>query len=520
MTKQAKIIVTIGLMLGMALTALDTTIVGTAMPSIVGKLGGVTLYAWVISIYLLTSTVTVPIYGKLADLYGRKLLLLGGTAIFLAGSIACGLSQNMVELIIFRAIQGLGAGAVQPLVLTIIGDIFVLEERARVQGLFSGVWGLSSIIGPAIGGVIVDRLSWSWVFYINIPFGLLSALLLIIALKENVTRSKHRLDYMGAATLTGSVVALLFAIQEGGSTWAWGSPQSIGLFAVAVLLLALFLRVEARASEPVLPLALFKNRFVTLASIGGVILGTVMFGVSSYLPLYVQGVRGGSATEAGLILMPLLVSWPIAAVLSGRLVMRMGYRFPAILGSLLSMVGALCVALFNTQTSYILAIFPIIAIGAGLGLISNVYILSVQNSVPWNVRGVATAATQFFRTMGGTIAIAVMGTVLNAQMGARFATILARFPGGISHAAAQDSPANLLVRPETRSLFSPSLLAQLQDALMQSLFWVYLLTAIVAAGAVIVALYVPRGRAEEHAYREASVDEVPVSAPVVHVDMG
>ncbi|GHO66612.1 hypothetical protein KSC_055040 [Ktedonobacter sp. SOSP1-52] len=169
MTKQAKIIVTIGLMLGMALTALDTTIVGTAMPSIVGKLGGVTLYAWVISIYLLTSTVTVPIYGKLADLYGRKLLLLGGTAIFLAGSIACGLSQNMVELIIFRAIQGLGAGAVQPLVLTIIGDIFALEERARVQGLFSGVWGLSSIVGPAIGGVIVDRLSWSWVFYINIP---------------------------------------------------------------------------------------------------------------------------------------------------------------------------------------------------------------------------------------------------------------------------------------------------------------------------------------------------------------
>ncbi|GHO44878.1 MDR family MFS transporter [Ktedonospora formicarum] len=520
MTKQARILVTIGLMLGMALTALDTTIVGTAMPSIVSKLGGVTLYAWVISVYLLTSTTTVPIYGKLADLYGRKLLLLIGTALFLIGSIACGMSQNMVQLILARALQGLGAGAVQPLVLTIIGDLFSLEERARVQGLFSGVWGLSSIVGPALGGLIVDNLSWSWVFFINIPFGLISALLLIFALKENVTRQKHSLDYLGAATLTGSAVALLFAIQQGGTTWAWDSLPSISLFVVAALLLALFIWTELRASEPILPLSLFKNRFVALGSIGGVVLGTVMFGLSSYLPLYVQGVKGGSATDAGLFLTPQLISWPIAAVLSGRLAIRVGYRFTAILGGILVVAGSFCVAFFNAQTPTLWAVFPMIAIGAGLGLISNVNILSVQNSVPWNLRGVATASTQFFRTMGGTVAIAIMGTVLNGQMQPRFAAILARYPGLAKSLSTQDSPANLLVRPESRSLLPVQLLPQLEGALMQSLFWVYLMVAFVAVVALLIAFAYPRGRADEHAYHSEGEEEEHVEPTLASVDLG
>ena len=275
MTRNAKVIVTIGLMLGMSLAALDTTIVGTALPSIVGKLGGITLYSWVFSAYLLTSTTTVPIYGKLADLYGRKPLFLFGTAVFLIGSAASGAAQSMEQLIIFRAIQGLGAGAVLPLVLTIIGDIFALKERAKVQGLFSGVWGLSSIIGPALGGVIVDHFSWRWVFYINIPFGLLSAFLLIIALKENVERKKHSLDYLGTLALTGSIVALLFAVLQGGTTWAWDSVPSISLFVLSAILLVLFLLQERRASEPILPLTLFNNRIITVASIGGVILDSV-----------------------------------------------------------------------------------------------------------------------------------------------------------------------------------------------------------------------------------------------------
>src|SRR3989454_10590601 len=253
MTKRAKTVVVIALMLGMSLAALDTTNVGTALPSIVGKLGGIALYSWVFSIYLLPSTTTVPIYGKLADLFGRKPIFLFGTALFLLGSILSGAAQSMEQLIIFRAIQGLGAGAVLPIVLTIIGDIFELKERARVQGLFSGVWGLSSSIGPALGGLIVDNFSWRWVFYINIPFGLLSAFLLIVSLKENVERKKHSIDYVGTLTLTVGIVALLFALLQGGVTWAWTSFPSLGLFALAIVLIALFLFQEARASEPILP---------------------------------------------------------------------------------------------------------------------------------------------------------------------------------------------------------------------------------------------------------------------------
>ncbi|HXZ04132.1 MAG TPA: MFS transporter, partial [Ktedonobacteraceae bacterium] len=236
MTKKSKIIVTIALMLGMSLASLDTTIVGTAMPTIVGKLGGITLYSWVFSAYLLTSTTSVPIYGKLADVFGRKPVFLFGTAVFLLGSAASGASQSMEQLIVFRAIQGLGAGAVLPIVLTIIGDIFVLEERARVQGLFSGVWAMSSIVGPALGGLIVDHFSWRWVFYINIPFGLLSALLLIIYFKEKVERTKVVLDYAGTLLLSGGVVALLFALLQGGTSWAWISLPSLTLFALAGLL--------------------------------------------------------------------------------------------------------------------------------------------------------------------------------------------------------------------------------------------------------------------------------------------
>jgi len=329
MTKRAKIVITIALMLGMSLASLDITIVGTALPSIVGKLGGITLYSWVFSVYLLTSTTTVPIYGKLADLYGRKPIFLLGSGLFILGSIACGTAQTMVQLIIFRAIQGLGAGAVLPIVLTIIGDIFALQERARVQGLFSAIWGLSSLIGPALGGLIVDHFSWRWVFYINIPFGLLSIVLLMISLKEQVERKKHHLDYIGTLTLTTSVAALLFAVLQGGTTWAWDSLPSLALFIAAIVFLAVFLWQEQRTGEPILPLTLFKNRIIAISSIGGLILGILMFGITSFIPLFVQGVQGGTATNAGLTLTPFLLAWPIAATLSGRIVIRYGYRFSA-----------------------------------------------------------------------------------------------------------------------------------------------------------------------------------------------
>lgn len=500
-TRQARFVIVIALMFGMSLAALDTTIVGTALPSIVGKLGGFDLYSWVFSAYLLTSTTSVPIYGKLADLYGRKPLFLLGTGVFLLGSVASGAAQSMEQLILFRALQGLGAGAVVPLVLTIIGDIFDLHERARVQGFFSGVWGVSSVVGPAIGGVIVDHFSWRWVFFINVPFGLLSALLLIMAFKEHVKRSQPSLDYAGTLTLTGSIVALLFALLQGGSSWPWVSPQSFGLFATFVVLLAVFLWVEQRAPEPILPLTLFRNRIIAVSSLGGLILGVTMFGITTYVPLFVQGVRGGSATDAGIVLTPLLFSWPVASVISGKLILNFGYRRVAVVGAALTTMGAALLLFFNQGTGLVLIVASMLLTGTGLGMSSMAFLISVQNAVPWKQRGVATASTQFVRTIGGTIGVAFMGTILNAQVAANFAPIFARFASVTERLPKNVAPANMLLTPNIRSLVPAVFLQQLQIALSQSLFWVYLVVLVLMVISLVLMFWLPGGSADDLKYK-------------------
>jgi EmrB/QacA subfamily drug resistance transporter len=460
----------------------------------------------VFSAYLLTSTTTVPIYGKLADLYGRKPIFLFGTALFLLGSIASGAAQTMVQLIIFRAVQGLGAGAVLPIVLTIIGDIFELEQRARLQGLFSGVWGISSVVGPAVGGLIVDHFDWRWVFYINIPFGLLSAFLLTIYLKENIERKKHSLDYIGTLTLTASIVALLFACLQGGTAWAWSSWQSISLFAVAVVLLVLFLIQERRFAEPILPLTLFNNRMIAVASIGSVVLGVNMFALTTYIPLFIQGVKGGSATDAGIVLIPQLVSWPIASMLSGQIIIRYGYRFTAGLGTLLTAIGMGMVMFFNPQSSFPFIITAMILIGSGFGLASTAYTLSVQNAVPWNLRGVVTASSQFFRTIGGTIGVAVLGTILNAQMALLFSPIFAHFAAVVAHLPRNISAANVLLTPQLRATLPGNFLSQLQGALSHSLLWVYAVMFVLAIIGLVAMFWMPGGKAEKHVYKEQEAE--------------
>ncbi len=502
MTRQARFVIVIALMFGMSLAALDTTIVGTALPSIVGKLGGFDLYSWVFSAYLLTSTTTVPIYGKLADLYGRKPLFLIGTGVFLLGSIASGTAQSMEQLILFRAIQGLGAGAVVPLVLTIIGDIFDLHERARVQGFFSGVWGVASVVGPAAGGLIVDHFSWRWVFFINIPFGLLSGLLLFLAFKEDVKRTRPTLDYAGTLALTGSIVALLFALLQGGSSWAWISPQSIGLFATFGVLLVLFIWLEKRAAEPILPLTLFRSRIIAVSSIGGLILGVTMFGITTYVPLFVQGVKGGSATDAGIVLTPLLFSWPVASVLSGRLVLSFGYRKVAVAGAFLTTVGSVMLLFFNQGTGLVVIVTSMLLAGTGLGMSSTSFILAVQNAVPWRLRGVATASTQFVRTIGGTIGVAFMGTILNAQVAAHFAPIFANFASATARLPRNIVPANILLTPNIRGLVPDVFLQRLQGALSQSLFWVYLVVIVLMVVSLVAMFWLPGGRADDYKYQE------------------
>src|SRR6266700_3234471 len=517
MTQRAKIIVTIALMLGMSLASLDATIVGTALPSIVGKLGGIALYSWVFSIYLLTSTTTVPIYAKLANIYGRKPLYLFGSGLFLLGSALCGAAQSMEQLIVFRAIQGLGAGAVLPLVLTIIGDIFDLQERAKVQGLFSAVWALSSIIGPALGGLIVDHFSWRWVFYINIPFGILSCLLLAFTLKENVERKSQHLDYLGTLTLTGSVIALLFFLLQGGTTWPWLSLPSISLFVAFFVLLWLFIRQENRATDPILPLTLFNNRIIAISSIGGLALGILMFSITSYVPLFVQGVEGGTATSAGITLGPLLLAWPIAASLSGRLVIRYGYRFTAVLGMACAAIGTIMITFFTTGTALPFIVVAMLITGTGLGFASTAFILAVQNAVPWKLRGVATASTQFTRTIGGSVGVAILGTILNAQMALRFPSIFAGFPAATATLPKTVSQANVLLTPDVRASLPVAFLHQLQLAFAQSLFWIFLLMFIFAIIGVTTMFLLPGGRADKYSYKsqQAATDSTNEESPAV-----
>ncbi|HET8912144.1 MAG TPA: MDR family MFS transporter [Ktedonobacteraceae bacterium] len=512
-TKNTKLLIIIALTLGMTLATLDTTIISTAMPKIVGQLGGISLYSWVFSIYLLTSTTTVPLYGKLADLYGRKPVYLTAMTIFLVGSIACAQAQGMEQLILFRALQGIGAGGIAPLVLTMISDISqTREERNRLQGLIGAIWGISSVVGPAIGGLIVDYLSWPWVFYINLPFGLLSIGFLALFFKETITRQKHQLDYPGTILLTGAVIALLLALLQGGVAWDWFAPQSIGLFLAAILLAGLFLWVERRAAEPIIPLSLFANRTIVIASIGGFILGCLMFGMSTYIPLFIQGVKGGSATEAGFILIPESFTWSLISIMIALILRHAGYRSVVRLGTLIVVPGVALLLLFAPQTPLFLIILAMLLIGCGLGLSSNVYTLSMQSAAPRNLIGVASAFTQFVRTIGGTVGVAIMGAILNAQLAQHFAPILSNNPQALSHIPKGVAPANILLTPRLRAALPVDFLSQLTNALSQSLFWVYALMLFLAVICLITMIWFPRDQKGQT--KPQTVDEItPQSLP-------
>jgi EmrB/QacA subfamily drug resistance transporter len=515
MAKNTKLLVIIALTLGMTLATLDTTIISTAMPKIVGQLGGIAFYSWVFSIYLLTSTMTVPLYGKLADLYGRKPIFLVGMALFLVGSVACALAQSMEQLILFRALQGLGAGAIAPLVLTMINDISTSrEERNRLQGLVGAIWGVSSVIGPALGGLIVDYLSWPWVFYINIPFGILSMIFLALFFKETFTRQRSHLDYLGTLLLTSAVVALLLALLQGGVAWDWNSFPSLALFFAAALLTVLFVLVERRVAEPLISLSLFENRTIVVASIGGFILGCLMFGISTYIPLFVQGVRGNSATEAGFVLIPESLSWSLISVFIAVILRHASFQRIVRLGTFIALPGVALLLLFTPQTGLPFMLFTMVVIGCGLGLSANVYTLSMQSAAPKNLIGVASAFTQFVRTIGGTVGVAIMGAILNAQMAQRFAPILTHFASSAAHLPKNVAPANILLTPALRASLPTDFLDQLKNALSQSLFWVYALMTVLALCALITMFWFPREQANaRHTDMAATQTSLPIEQP-------
>jgi EmrB/QacA subfamily drug resistance transporter len=497
LSKRRKVLITLATLVGTFLAALDSTVVGTAMPTVIGELGGLELYPWAFASYLLAATVTGPVFGKLSDTYGRKPVYLAGIFLFLLGSVLAGTSQSMGALILFRTLQGLGAGAVQPVAITIMGDIFELETRARVQGLFGAVWGISAVIGPAAGGFITDLVSWRWVFYVNVPFGIVAAVLLAATLTESFERRERSPDYLGTVLLAGGLVAVLLALLGGES-----SVATLALFLGGLTVLSLFVVVERRAADPVVPLDLFSERIIAVSALGNTAMGGVLLGVAVYVPLFVQGALGGTAITAGAAVASLSIGWPVGSFVGGRLLLLTGYRATLLLGSaLLALGSALCVPM-DGGTSLAYVVVAVVVIGLGLGFSSTSYLVSVQNAVPWRRRGVATSSVVFFRTVGGSLGVAVMGAFLNASLGERYRAAVDRAAGGDEGLGRLLSDPNALLQPAVRSRIPDDAYSELAGALAASLspaFWVLLFFGLLA---LAVAMFFPRGSAKDLANRE------------------
>ncbi|GAA1326418.1 MDR family MFS transporter [Pseudonocardia xinjiangensis] len=413
--------VLLAVMLGTGLVALDSTIIATAVPSIVTDLGGFEQFPWLFSIYLLTQAVTVPLYGKFADVLGRKPVMLWGIAVFLLGSVLCGAAWSMPVLIISRAIQGIGAGAVQPISMTIVGDQYTVEERGKVQGYLATVWAMASVIGPTLGGVFAEYLSWRWIFYVNVPVGAIAVVVLVLKFTETVERRKRRIDYLGAALLTLGCSLLILGLLEGGVAWGWGSVQGVLIFAISAAMLIAFVFVERRAVEPVVPLWVFSKRTLVGGNLASLVIGALLIGMSSYLPTFAEGVLGTGALVAGLTLGAMTVGWPLSASQAGRIYMRLGFRDTALIGSVFVVIGALLIALLPIGATVWEAAGAAFVLGVGLGLASVPTLVAVQSTVGWNRRGVVTGTNMFNRSMGSAIGVAVLGAIANATLANRFA---------------------------------------------------------------------------------------------------
>ncbi|WP_082817231.1 MDR family MFS transporter [Janibacter terrae] len=496
----------IGLMLGMLVASVSQTIVGPALPRIVSELGGMEHYSWVATAAMLVSAVTVPIVGKFSDLYGRREFYLAGIVVFMVGSVIAGFSQSFWMLVAGRAVQGLGMGTLMPLSQTIIGDIIPPRQRGKYQGLMGAVFGVTSVAGPLLGGVITDHLGWRWLFFASLPIGLIALIFIAKFLHVPHTPRRAPIDYLGIATLSTGLVALLLAVSFGGSSWAWGSSESLGLFALSAVALVAFVVVERKAVEPVLPLRLFADRTISLSLVAAFGIAMVMFGAIIYIPVFAQGVIGVNATNSGLILMPLMLGFIVCGIVTGMLITRTGRYLPFMLTGIVVMAAGVLMLtrLDHTATSLELT-GSMVVLGIGLGMAMQQFTLVVQNSVSRADMGVATSSTQFFRNVGSTVGIAVFGTVMSSGLQERIASHL---PDGLPAGAGAHMDAGAVLDPSALATLPPAVAEAVRWGLAEKLNDAFMLGLPILAVVFLATLFIPntplRETNEDHPVEDAA----------------
>jgi multidrug resistance protein len=501
--------VLIALMVTMALSAMDATIVSTAIPQIVRDLGGFSLFSWVFSGYLLTQTVTIPVYGKLADLWGRKPILITGTLIFLAGSALSASAWNMVSLIGFRALQGLGAGSIMATVNTLAGDLYDLEERGRVQGWLSSMWGVSAVVGPALGGSLAQYVSWRWIFVINLPLGAVAIALITRFLHEQVARTRHRIDLAGAVLVLLAAGALIFGLLQGGNAWPWWSPPSVAVFLAAAAATAAAVMVERRATEPIVPPWFWRRRVLAGSGLAALGLGVLVIGPSTLLPTYGQSVLGLGAVAAGGVMATMSIGWPVASSQSARFFLRLGFRDTELVGAVISLAGITLFLLTAGPGRIWQAVAATFVLGFGLGLISICTVVGPQATVTWEQRGVVTGSVMFSRYLGQSVGAAVLGAVFNVALASRLRAAPAVLAGRLPHQVNQVGQA--LSRP---GVLGQAAAGYLRDAITAGIRDVYLGLAVVAVATLLAALLIVPRRFSTSAGATASTGPGQAPAPL------